>query len=377
MSSAQIEVQLIACVVAVACALPGVFLVLRRVALLSDAISHAILFGIVIAFFVVQDLASPFLVIAATATGVLTVFLVELLNRTRLVKEDASIGLVFPVLFSIGVILISRYAGNIHLDTDAVLLGEIAFAPFNRFEIGGADLGPKALWLMGGILIINLAVIIVFFKELKLVSFDAALASALGISPTLISYVLMTQVSITAVGAFDAIGSILVVALMIAPPATAYLLTDNLQRMILYSALIGIAAALSGYWIAHGLDVSIAGSMATMCGVLFGLAFVLVPERGLLAQAMRRRRQKREFTTMMLLIHLYTHEDLPEAVSECRIDHLTEHLSWPAHTAEKVVEEAVESKFAARDNGLLLLTDRGREVAREAIVNWTPSTQAV
>ena len=372
MSNAQIEIQLIAAVVAAACALPGVSLIIRRMALLSDAISHSILLGIVIAFFVVEDLASPVLIIAATATGLLTVFLVELLNRTRLVKEDASIGLVFPVLFSIGVILISRYAGNVHLDTDAVLLGELAFAPFNRFEIAGVDIGPKALWLMGGILIFNLILIMVFFKELKLVSFDSALASALGFSPVVIHYLLMTQVSITAVGAFDAVGSILVVALMIAPPATAYLMTDNLPRMIIYSAVIGVIGAISGYWVAHWLDVSIAGSMASMAGVIFGLAFLLVPERGLLAQALRRRRQKWEFTTVMLLIHLYTHEDLPEAALECRIDHLTEHLSWTENSAKRAVEAVNNRKYAVCDGQLLRLTDKGRRLAQEAIVNWTP-----
>ncbi|MCP4685104.1 MAG: metal ABC transporter permease, partial [bacterium] len=198
MTTAQIEIQLIAAVVAAACALPGVFLVLRRMALLSDAISHAILLGIVLAFFVVEDLASPILIAAAATTGLFTVLLVELLNRTRLVREDASIGLVFPVLFSIGVILISRYAGDVHLDTDAVLLGELAFAPFNRFELGGVDLGPIALWLMGGVLAFNVAVIVMFFKEFKLVSFDTGLASALGFSPMIIHYLLMTQVSITA-----------------------------------------------------------------------------------------------------------------------------------------------------------------------------------
>ena len=156
MSAPQIEIQLIAAVVAVACALPGVFLILRRMALMSDAISHAILLGIVLAFFVTRDISSPFLVIAATITGVVTVSLVELLHRTRLVKEDAAIGLVFPALFSIGVILIARFAGNVHLDVDAVLLGELAFAPFNRFVVLGYDLGPRALYMMGGILILNI-----------------------------------------------------------------------------------------------------------------------------------------------------------------------------------------------------------------------------
>jgi len=330
--------------VAAACALPGVFLVLRRMALLSDAISHSILLGIVLAFFVVEDLASPLLILAAAVTGILTVVLVELLNRTRLVKEDTSIGLVFPVLFSIGVILISRYAGDVHLDTDAVLLGELALAPFNRLEIAGLDIGPKALWLMGGILILNVLVIAIFFRELKLVSFDTGLASALGFSPVAIQYLLMSQVSVTAVGAFDSVGSILVVALMIAPPATAYLLTDNLPRMIILSALIGIAGALSGYWIAHWLDVSIAGSMASMSGVLFAATFALSPQRGLVAQAIQQRRKKRKFALAMLLIHLFTHEDLPEAESECRVDHLTEHLSWTKHHAQRVVEMAIRDK---------------------------------
>ena len=151
MLQAQIEIILIAAVVAASCALIGSFLVLRRMALMSDAISHAILFGIVLMFFVVESTTSPLLVLAATLTGLLTVALVEALTRTQLVKEDAAIGLVFPLLFSIGVILISRYAANVHLDVDAVLLGELAFAPFNRLIVAGIDIGPQALWLAIGV----------------------------------------------------------------------------------------------------------------------------------------------------------------------------------------------------------------------------------
>ena len=149
MNTYQLEIQLIAAVVAVACALPGVFLVLRRMAMMSDAISHTVLLGIVLGFFLVGDLGSPLLIFGAAATGVLTVVLVEVLNRTRLVKEDAAIGLVFPALFSLAVILISRYAGNVHLDMDAVLLGELAFAPFDRLVVLGTDIGPRALYSHG------------------------------------------------------------------------------------------------------------------------------------------------------------------------------------------------------------------------------------
>lgn len=369
MSQPQIEIQLIAAVVAVACALPGVFLVLRRMALMSDAISHAILLGIVLAFFVTKDISSPFLVIAATLTGVVTVSLVELLNRTGLVREDAAIGLVFPVLFSMGVILISRFAGNVHLDTDAVLLGELAFAPFTRFVVLGYDLGPRALYMMGGILLLNILFILLFYKELKLATFDAGLAAALGFSPALIHYALMTLVSVTAVGAFDAVGSILVVALMIAPPAAAYLLTDRLPRMIGLSALIGIASAISGYWLARALDASIAGSMATMSGVLFALAFLLAPERGLIAIARRRARQRWEFAQTMLVIHLLNHEGLPEAEEEYRLDHLQDHMRWEQEFATHVVRQAERRGIVLSQGGYLSLTEHGRQIARQAIVS--------
>ncbi len=368
MSQAQLEIQLIAVTVAVACAIPGVFLVLRRLALLSDAISHAILFGIVIAFLVVHDLSSPFLVLAATLTGVLTVSLVSLINRTGLVREDASIGLVFPVLFSIGVILISRYAGNVHLDTDAVLLGELAFAPFNRFTPFGQDIGPKALYVMAGILVLNILFISLFYKELKLATFDAGLAAALSFSPALLHYTLMTLVSVTAVGAFDAVGSILVVALMIAPPAAAYLLTDRLALMIVYSAILAALSAIAGYWVAHALDASIAGSMASLAGIIFGVVFLTAPNRGILAQVNRRLQQRWEFAQTMLAIHLANHEGTPREAEESFWPTLHEHLRWERQFLERVVHRAEKHHLVRFRQDHVSLTDQGRQVARHAII---------
>jgi manganese/zinc/iron transport system permease protein len=367
MSTAQIEIQLIAMVVAAACALPGVFLILRRTAMMSDAISHTVLLGIVVTFFLTRDLSSPWLVLGATLMGVLTVGLTELLSRTRRVAEDAAIGLVFPALFSLAVILISRFAGDIHLDTDAVLLGELAFAPFDRFVIFGRDLGPVSLYMMGGILVINLAAVVLFFKELKLATFDVGLAAALGFSPVLIHYGLMTLVSITAVGAFDSVGSILVVALMIGPAASAYLLTDHLERMILLSVLIGAGSAVGGFWLASLLDANIAGSMATMVGLVFGMVFALAPERGLLAIARRRVRQRWEFATSMLTIHLLNHEGSPEALQECRLEHMEEHMRWDPAFAQDVTRRAVGQRLVEQDNGFLMLTELGRERARKAM----------
>jgi manganese/zinc/iron transport system permease protein len=367
MNALEAEILLIGVAVAVACALPGVFLVLRRLALMSDAITHTVLLGIVLAFFVVHDLTSPLLVLAATATGVLTVTLVETLLRTRLVKEDAAIGLVFPALFSVAVILISRYAGDVHLDTDAVLLGEIAFAPFRRLEVGGVDLGPRTLYLMLGILALNLGFILTFYKELKLATFDAALAAALGFSPALLHYAFMTLISVTAVGAFDAVGSVLVVALMVAPPAAAYLLSDRLPRVLALSALLGAASAVGGFFVARAIDASIAGAMAAMAGAVFLLALLLAPERGLVAQARRRARQRVEFAELMLAVHLLHHEGSAEAAEESRERHLHEHLRWTPAFAQRVVRRAERDALVRRAEGALALTDGGREAARRAL----------
>lgn len=367
MSTPQIEIQLIAAVVAAACALPGVFLILRGMALMSDAISHSILLGIVAAYFITHDLTSPFLVIAAAATGVLTVGLVEVLSGTKLVKEDSAIGLVFPVLFSIGVILISRYAGDVHLDTDAVLMGELAFAPFDRLVAFGMDLGPRSFWLMFAILILNALFFAVFFKELKLATFDPALAATLGFVPGAIHYALMALVSITAVGAFDAVGSILVVALMIGPPAAAYLLTDRLSTMIWLSAGIGVLCAIGGYWTAHILDASIAGSMASTIGAFFVLTFLAAPRRGIVALARMRARQRWDFAATMLVIHLLNHEDSPDAGYESRMDHLHEHIQWEPAFARSVVRHATRLAMVKKSGDLLTLTDHGRKHARSAL----------
>ncbi len=368
MSSMQFEIQLVAAVVAAACALPGAFLVLRQMAMMSDAISHAILPGIVVAFFVTSDLSSPLLVVAAALTGLLTVSLVETVNRTRLVREDAAIGLVFPVLFSIGVVLIARYAGDVHLDTDAVLLGELAFAPLDRLIVGSYDLGPKSLYVMGGIGLLNLAFIVLFYKELKLATFDAGLAAVLGFAPAVLHYVLMGLVSLTAVGAFNAVGSVLVVALMIGPPATAYLLTDQLGRMIALSVLVGIISAVAGYWVSYAFDVSIAGMIATVAGVLFGLTVLVAPDRGLIAAMRRRARQRWTFATKMLAVHLLQHEGLPESAQENQVKHLQEHLDWTEDFARQVVRKASQEGLVEQLGGYLALTEKGREYAREAVV---------
>ncbi len=362
MNQAQIEIQLVAAIVAAACALPGCFLVLRRMALISDAISHTVLLGIVLGFMVVGQLGSPVLIIGAALVGVLTVALIEALFKTGRVKEDAAIALVFPALFSIAVILISQNFRGVHLDTDVVLLGELAFAPFSRTELLGVSL-PRGVIVMGAILLINVALLAVFYKELKLATFDRALAASLGFAPTLLTYGLTTAVSVTAVGAFEYVGSVLVVALMIAPPATAYLLTNRLSRMLGLSVLIAVISAIAGFWVARALNINLAGTMASIAGLIFLLALVFAPERGLVSRALTRRRRKSRFAVEMLVVHLSRHEHSAAEEVENSPAHLTDDLMWTPAFAESTMRRASSNGLLRRDAGMLRLTDAGRALA--------------
>ncbi len=357
MSSPQIEIQLIAVIVAVACAIPGVFLVLRKMALISDAISHSILPGIVIGFFITQDLNSPLLILLAAVTGVITVVLVEAIQKTGLVKEDTAIGLVFPALFSIGVLLIAKNANDIHLDVDAVLLGELAFAPFDRLMMSGTDLGPKSLWVMGSILLIIVVLLYLFFKELKVSTFDAGLSSALGISPVLMHYGLMSVSSVTVVGAFDAVGAILVVAMMIAPAATSYLLTSDLKKMIALSIGFGIFAAIGGYWLAHILDASISGSITSVLGITFLIVYLFAPSKGLIAVIYRRRQQRNEVSLLTFLLHLNNHSEK----SERHINHLNEHINWQKVRSKTILDLASKNNLITISDQIVSLTQKGKD----------------
>lgn len=363
------SILVIASFIAMACAIPGVFLVLRGMSLMSDAISHASLLGLVLTFFVVKTFSSPWLIVGATLAGVLTVTITEMLIRTDRLKEDAAIGLVFPVFFSLGVILITKFAGNVHIDSDCVLFGEIAFTPFNRLLLWGHDVGPVAMWSMGGILSLNLVYLLLFYKELKIVTFDKGLAHSLGYSPFFIHYSLMTLTSVTAVGSFESVGSILVVALMITPPATAFLITDKLSSMIVLSLMFGLFSAFSGYGMAYLLDVSISGSMATMSGVVFILVLFFFPKKGLLPTLLASKNRSVLFSARMLLVQLLDHEGKDNEQIENTVSNMVNHMGWTEIFAKKVARRAVQERYITRRKDLLRLTDYGRELAKQVMVS--------
>lgn len=264
---------LVGSLTAVACGLVGSFLVLRKMAMLGDAISHAVLPGIALAFIITESRQSLTMLIGAATFGLLTVFLVESMHRKGKIATDASIGVTFTWLFAVGVILISAFGRNVDLDQDCVLFGEIAFVPWDTLTLFGRDVGPKAIWSIGGALLVDILFVFSFYKELKLTTFDPELARSTGIPVNKIQYGLMACVSLTTVAAFEAVGAILVVALLVVPAAAAYLLTEKLFVMILLSCLIGAFSAVTGFYAAAPIDASIAAMMAVISGVVFFAAF--------------------------------------------------------------------------------------------------------
>lgn len=328
------------------CGLVGSFLVLRRLALLGDAISHSVLLGIVVVFWATGSRSPVLMAVGAGAVGILTVALVSWIQHTGLVKEDAAIGLVFPFLFALGVVIVSRFPAQVHIDVDAVLYGEIAYVPLYRFEILGWDLGTQAFWTVGIMLAVDLLFVMLLFKELKVSTFDAGFTASIGMSPILLHYLLMAFVSATTVVAFDAVGAILVVALLIVPAATAQLLTRRLSHLIVLSVVIGAGSSVFGYWIARLINGSIAGAIATALGLLFLAAFMLAPSQGLIAQFARRTRQRREFIRDLVVAHIAAKQQ-PVAMRT-----LNEDFHWSSGLTMRAIGDA-------RKQGLVVLDGRG------------------
>ncbi len=354
MNSLQVTILATALCTCVACVIPGTFLMLRGIALLSDAISHAVLPGIVIMFLLIGNLGSPALLLGAALSGVLTIFITESIIQTKRVKEDAAIGLVFPLFFSVGILLMNLYARNVHLDMDMVLLGELAFSPFNHCICYGINWGPTDIWIMAGIAIINGIFLLLFYKELIITTFDPILAHMLGFRPGLLYYGLIAVTSITAVGALNCVGSTIVVALMLIPSATAYLLTTRVQSLLCMSLLFSSAASVAGYTLATCVNVSIAGAIALMSGILFCIVFICAPHTGLYARYYRHKTEHQLLALSALCAYLerypyqrFTHEELMHQ------------LGWSAATTTTLLECAIKSGYCVHQDGCYGISPKG------------------
>ncbi len=355
----MIESFYILTICAVSCGIIGIFVFLRNLSMITDAISHSVLLGIILAFFITHDIESSALIIVASLFGVLTVFCIEFLGKTGYVKKEDAIGIVFPIFFAMAVILISRYARNVHIDTELILMGEVILAPLHRMDFLGMNL-PVSMVINSVMLVINVLFVLIFYKELKLSTFDPEYSIIAGFSTTLLFYLLMTLVSMTAVTAFKAVGSILVISFFITPGLTAYLLTKDLRKVILLTIFFGIFNSGIGYFLSIKWNLSMAGMCATV-GLINFILVTLLHQDGIITQLIKRHQKKLKQKQDVIIIHIGHHQNTKEASEEIGTESMHKHLNWDKEQFNKIIKSLNEEKYVTIDqaNKLIKLTEKG------------------
>ncbi len=356
---------------AVSAALLGNFLVLRRMSMLGDAISHAVLPGLAAAYLVTGERSSLPMFLGAVAVGLLTAFFTEWVHRYGEVDEGASLGVVFTSLFAIGLVMIVRAADHVDLDPGCVLHGDIETITFDRWRVAGWEV-PRVVVVLSGVLVVNAAYVIAFFKELKIASFDPGLATTSGIPARWMHYSLVTLVAVTAVASFESVGNILVVAMLVAPAAAARLLSDRLSTMVWLSVGLGAASAVIGHLSAinvpgwFGLrSIPTAGMMAVSAGLLFGLALLFAPQQGLVARARRRSKLSVRILREDVLGTLFRAKE-KQAVGPTP-NELQAALACRRSALRSVLGSLKRRGSIESDGERLSLTDRGHAEARELV----------
>ena len=366
----MIESLYILIITSLACAVLGVFLVLRRLSMVSDAISHSVLLGIVIGYFVTKDIGSVFLIIGASLFGVLTTFCIELLIKSKRITEDASVGIIFPLFFSVAVILITRYARNVHLDTEVVLIGEIILAPLHRINFWGFSL-PKALVQMSFVLLINIVFITVFFRKLKISSFDPVYATVAGIAGAVLHYSFMALVSFTAVSAFESVGAILAIAFFISPAASAYLISKDLKITILLACVYAVFNSFIGYFLAVKFNVSMSGMCAVVSGITFLITMSVYPG-GIFTRMIRYINNRNRFSRELLILHIDNHSGKQEALGELGYSTIRQHIGWSDRKLKYVLDRLIKKGYVyrAKERGVYSLTETGKKLSDEIKLHY-------
>jgi len=381
-----------AALAAMACALPGNYLVLRRQSMMGDALSHTVLPGIVAAFLFAHWLKTSGWISAETydATrhaamftgailiGILSALLSEWIQKLGRVEASAALGVVFTTLFAFGLLLIRVAADSVHIDPDCVLYGTIETVVMDTY--GDTDI-PRAAIVNGAVLLVNGILVFVFFKELRVSAFDPNLATAVGINAQVMHYALMAATAATLVAAFESVGSILVIAMLIVPSATAYLLTDRLRVMIVLSLVIAALSALLGHAMAITLppmifsrlgfdtvrDASTAGMMAAACGCLFVTAMLFGPRYGILSKLVHQGMLSLRIVREDMLGLLYRLEELAKSEGQQTPPPIDQVLgTGPLMTTLAIRGLTREGKIVAAESEFTL-TPAGREAARSLV----------
>jgi ABC-type Mn2+/Zn2+ transport system permease subunit len=359
--AAPLWTMLVGLVCNTSCAILGCYLVLRRMSLLGDAISHAVLPGIALGYLFSGSVAGLPILLGAMALGVLTSVLTQGISKLGRVSEDTSLGVVFTSLFALGVIMIQAWARNVDLDADCVLYGQIDFAGVDLSRFFGWEVS-RPLFMLVPALAITLTLVLLFWKELMIVAFDPALAGAMGFRVSIIHYLLMAMVSGVTVASFESVGSILVVAMLIVPAATAAQLTDRLGWMMIWAVAIGATSAVFGYLIAVPLATSVAGAMAVVAGIQFAVAVFLAPRLGIVSRWLRNQALAVRIAAEDVLARLYRAEERGTRTQEAGISGQTAFIDWLAR-----FQLTRRGLVATANSGGLALTDSGRAAARSLV----------
>ncbi|MEL6499010.1 MAG: iron chelate uptake ABC transporter family permease subunit [Planctomycetota bacterium] len=364
---------------ALVCGLLGNFLVLRRLSLMGDAISHSVLPGLVIAFLVASS-PHPFaMFLGASIAGAVTVVLVEAVKRLGRIEPDAAMGVVFSVLFALGVLLIEEAAiRQLDLDADCLLHGQLETlvwfgAPRTMGELFESDfLGaiPRQIGVLVGMLVAAVLFVVVLFKELRIAAFDPSLATTQGFHAGVLHYVLMVFVAAATVASFEAVGSILVIAMLICPAATARLLTERLRTQVVCSVLVAAGVSIVGYVAATAVPsmwgkepVNAAGSMTVVAGCIVVVSAVGSPTHGVIVRMLRRRRLARRIATDDVVGTLFRlHERGQETVSTATLARLA-----PMRSTRDAIASAVGRGLVVARNEEIALTADGLRAGREII----------
>ena len=257
----------------------GNLLLLRKMSMMGDALSHAVLPGIVVAYLISGSRASLPLFLGAIIMGVLTTFLIQFFSSKGKMQLDAAMGTVFTFLFAVGVIMVTRFAGEADIDADCVLHGELAFVPLQVSSFMGLGV-PSPVWTLLVLLAIIQFIFWTGYKGWLITSFNAEYAQSIGVKTMIWHYSLMAATSVATVVSFESVGAILVIAFLVVPAATAYLLTDKLRLMPILIMAQGAISAVGGYFISEALEASISGSMSVMSFFLFVAAFLWSKKKG-------------------------------------------------------------------------------------------------
>jgi manganese/zinc/iron transport system permease protein len=335
--------------VSLALAIVGCFLVVRGMALLGDALAHSVLPGIVIGFLIGGSMTSPWILVGATLMGLAATVLIEAVHRQSRVKEDASLGVVFTALFALGVVMISTLARQVDLDPRCVLYGELEYFVLRRDHI----------WPMAFILAVLLALLAAFYRQILVVTFDPLLARSVGVRAGVVHYGMMTALALTTVASFEAVGAILVVALLIMPGATARMWTDRIPAMLLVACVHAIASTLLGYWASHPavLDTSASAAITTAGFAFFLLSWLFAPRHGLLhRRSVRRRLERAVVADHVVKLIGETGAPLPAA-------EIARALHLEPRRMRVAMAEATRRGHVRVDAGSVRLTDLGHAAA--------------